>query len=283
MMVERRRHLRKRFGVGLRDGATMGETQVSELDFWSARLAQGVISRKEFMGRAAGLGASATLISGLLARIEAVAAETPRKGGVLRLGLAGGNTTDSVDVTTYNDSVWIDAGRGLFNGIVEWGQDGKPHPELAEGFEPKNGAKDWIFNLRKGVRFSNGPEFTADDAVYSLNLHRGDTKSGGAGSLKAITDVKKLDKYQIQISLAAPDADLPYALTDYHVLMVPDGFKDWAINRASPIRRSCCRRPMRRSTGRSTKARFFRPAPPRPASRSMSRESPPMASGPTSG
>ena len=201
---------------------------MSELDFWSARLAQGVISRREFMGRAAALGASTTVISGLLARIDAVAAETPRKGGVLRLGLAGGNTTDSVDVTTYNDSVWIDAGRGLFNGIVEWGQDGKPHPELAEGFEPKNGAKDWIFNLRKGVKFSNGQEFTADDAVYSLNLHRGDTKSGGAGSLKAITDVKKLDKYQIQISLAAPDADLPYALTDYHVLMVPDGFKDWA-------------------------------------------------------
>ena len=29
--------------------------------------------------------------------------------------------------------------------------------------------------------------------------------------MKPITDVKKLDKYQIQISLAAPDADLPYS------------------------------------------------------------------------
>ena len=46
--------------------------------------------------------------------------------------------------------------------------------------------------------------------------------------MKPVTDIKKLDKYQIQISLAAADADLPYALTDYHVLMVPDGFKDWA-------------------------------------------------------
>ena len=122
----------------------------------------------------------------------------------------------------------IDVGPGLFNGIVEWGQDGKPHPQLAESFEPTNGAKDWIFNLRKGMKFSNGQEFTADDEIYSLNLHRGDSKSGGAGSLKPITDVKKLDKYQIQISLAAADADLPYALTDYHVLMVPDGFKDWS-------------------------------------------------------
>ena len=40
--------------------------------------------------------------------------------------------------------------------------------------------------------------------------------------------MKKLDDHQIQISLSAPDADLPYSLTDYHLLMVPDGFKDWA-------------------------------------------------------
>ena len=122
----------------------------------------------------------------------------------------------------------IDTSHGLFDGIVEWGDDGKPHPDLAESFEPKNGAKDWIFNLRKGIKFSNGQEFTADDAIYSLNLHRGDTKSGGASTFKPVTDIKKLDKYQIQISLDGPDADLPYALTDYHVHMVPDGFKDWA-------------------------------------------------------
>ena len=201
---------------------------MSELDYWNGRLLKGAISRREFMGRAAALGASSVAISAMLASADAVAAETPKKGGVLRLGLGGGSTTDSVDVTTYIDSVMIDVGPGLFNGIVEWGQDGKPHPQLAESFEPTNGAKDWIFNLRKGIKFSNGQEFTADDAIYSLNLHRGDSKSGGAGSLKPITDVKKLDKYQIQISLAAADADLPYALTDYHVLMVPDGFKDWS-------------------------------------------------------
>ncbi len=147
---------------------------------------------------------------------------------MLRLGLGGGSTTDSIDITSYNDSVMIDTGHGLFDGIVEWGQDGRPHPDLAESWEPKNGAKDWVFNLRKGIKFSNGQEFTADDAIYSLNLHRGDTKSGGAATFKPVTDIKKLDKYQIQISLNAPDADLPYALTDYHVHMVPDGFKDWA-------------------------------------------------------
>ena len=201
---------------------------MSELDYWNGRLLKGAVSRREFMGRAAALGASSLAISTMLASADARAAETPKKGGVLRLGLGGGSTTDSIDITSYNDSVMIDTGHGLFDGIVEWGDDGRPHPDLAESFEPKNGAKDWVFNLRKGIKFSNGQEFTADDAIYSLNLHRGDTKSGGAPTFKPVTDIKKLDKYQIQISLNGPDADLPYALTDYHVHMVPDGFKDWA-------------------------------------------------------
>src|SRR5271157_6357902 len=133
---------------------------MTELDYWKARLNKGSISRREFMGRAAALGASSLAISTMLE--SAKAAETPKKGGVLRLGLAGGSTTDSADVTSYNDSVMIDVSRGLFNGLVEWGEDGKPKPELAESFEPTNGAKDWILNLRKGITFSNGQEFTAD-------------------------------------------------------------------------------------------------------------------------
>ena len=201
---------------------------MNELDYWNGRLIKGAISRREFMGRAAALGASGLAISTLLASADATAADTPKNGGVLKLGLAGGSTTDSLDFRTTTDSVLIDANHGLWNCLAEWGQDGKPHPELAESWEATNGAKDWVLNLRKGVTFSNGKEFTADDAIYSLNLHRGDTKSGGATSVKGVTDIKKLNDHQIQISLSAPDADLPYGLTDYHLMMVPDGFKDWA-------------------------------------------------------
>ena len=201
---------------------------MSELNYWKVRLLNGAVSRREFMGRAAALGASSLAISSILASADALAADTPKNGGVLRLGLAGGSTTDSLEPGSWNDSVMIDVGAGVYSGLVEWAQDGKPVPALAEKLEPKNGAKDWILDLRKGVKFSNGQEFTADDAVYSLNMHRGDTKSGAAGAMKEVTDVKKLDKYQIQVLLAAPNADFPYTLTDYHLMMVPNGFKDWA-------------------------------------------------------
>ena len=180
------------------------------------------------MGRAAALGASSLAISTILTSADAIAADAPKNGGVLKLGLAGGSTTDSLDFRTTTDSVLIDTNHGLWNCLAKWGQDGRPHPELAESWEATNGAKDWIFKLRRGVTFSNGKEFTADDAIYSLNLHRGDTKSGGATSVKGVTDIKKLDDHQIQISLSAADADFPYGMTDYHLMMVPDGFKDWA-------------------------------------------------------
>ena len=202
---------------------------MSELDTWYARLIKSAISRREFMGRAAALGASSVAISTMLESAARAAADAPKKGGVLRLGLAGGSTTDSVDVTSYNDSVMIDVSHGLFNGLVEWAQDGKPVPELAESFEPKNGAKDWVFNLRKGdqVLERAGVHRRRRDLLAQPPSRR--TPSPAAPDpMKAVTDVKKLDKYQIQLSLAAADADLPYSLTDYHLLMVPDGFKDWA-------------------------------------------------------
>ncbi len=182
--------------------------------------------RTATIGRRAVLGGTAAMLPLLGAR---AAEEAPRRGGTLRLGMAGGSTSDTLDITTSTDWVNVVVMFALYNGLVENGPDNKPVPELAESFAAKPGATEWVFNLRKDVHFSNGKAFDADDAVYSLNLHRGaKTKSGAAGPMKAISDVKKLDTHQIQITLAAADADLPYVLSDYHVLMVPEGFKDWA-------------------------------------------------------
>jgi peptide/nickel transport system substrate-binding protein len=202
---------------------------MSELDYWQGRLKKGAIDRREFLGRAAALGASASAIASALTSVAAFAAETPKKGGTLHLGLGGGSTTDSWDIGSYTDSVMIDASHGVFNGLIEWAEDGKPKPDLASSIEPSKDAKEWVFNLRKGVKFHNGKELTADDVVYSLNYHRGaDSKSGGKASLAAVDDITKLDPHQIKITLKGGDADFLYSLTDYHLLTVPDGFKDWA-------------------------------------------------------
>jgi len=199
---------------------------MSELEYLKQLHAKGRLSRRDFMGRAAALGAGTALVSTMLSDIAK--ADEPQQGGTLRLGVAGGSTTDSMDPTTWTDSVALVCGFTCMNGLVENGPDNKPIPELAESWEAKPGAAEWVFKLRKGIQFHNGKEFDADDAIYSLNLHRGESKSGAAGAMKEITDIKKIDANQIQITLASGDADLPYVLSDYHLLMVPKDFKDWA-------------------------------------------------------
>jgi peptide/nickel transport system substrate-binding protein len=201
---------------------------MDQLEYLKQQHLRDRISRREFVGRAAALGAGAALISTLVASVEAHAAETPKPGGHLRLGLGGGSTTDSMDTASYTDSVMVAVSRSVFSGLVEWGQDGKPMPELAESWEIKPGAAEWVLNLRKGVTFSNGKTFDADDAIYSINLHRGQTKSGASGSFKVIKDVKKLDANQILVTLDSGDADFAYVLTDYHMLVVPNGYTDWS-------------------------------------------------------
>lgn len=200
---------------------------MSEIEFLKLQHELGRISRREFLGRAVASGASAALLT-TVTNIEASAAEMPRKGGKLRLGVGGGSTTDTLDPTAWTDTAMVVAGSAHYNALVEPAPDRSSMPELAESWEAKPGAAQWVFNLRKGVTFHNGKTFDADDAIYSINLHRGNTKSGAAGSFKEITDVKKLTPNQILVTLASGDGEFPAVLTDYHAKMVPDGFKDWA-------------------------------------------------------
>ena len=44
-------------------------------------------------------------------------------------------------------------------------------PDLAESFEPSDGAKKWVFKVRKGATFHNGKTVTADDVVASVRHH----------------------------------------------------------------------------------------------------------------
>ncbi len=176
--------------------------------------------------------ASAALAAGFAGRAAgaAVAEENDRpvSGGTLRLGLGGGSTTDSLDPRAWDDSVMIDTAFAIYNGLVENSADNRPVPELATFWEPGDGARTWVFSLRKGVHFHNGKPFDADDVVYSLNLHRGDSTSGAAGVMKPVTDVKALDAATVQVTLASANADFPTVLSDYHLMMVPRGYTDWA-------------------------------------------------------
>ena len=140
------------------------------------------------------------------------------------LGLAPGSTTDSLDPTTYSIQVPITIGFQFRNRLVGTDLAGAAVGELAESWEALEGAKRWVFKLRRGVTFSNGKDLTAADVVYSLYRHCGpQSKSGAKGQMDVIEEVKQTAPLEVTISLKSPNADLAHLMSDYHLLIQPEG------------------------------------------------------------
>lgn len=173
-------------------------------------------------------GATALGLSAAFGSMPAMAQSAPKKGGVLRMGMEGGSASDSLDPRTYADSIPISYSLMFWNQLVEIDAKGNATPELAESWESKPGAAEWIFNIRKGITFGSGKTLDADDVIYSINLHRGETKSPAKGILEPITQIKKLSANQIQIIMKSGNADLPFVLSDYHLMIVPNGTTDFS-------------------------------------------------------
>lgn len=50
----------------------------------------------------------------------------------------------------------------MYDALVNYGEGGKIEPGLAENWDVSPDGKEYTFNLRKGVKFSDGADFTAD-------------------------------------------------------------------------------------------------------------------------
>jgi len=169
--------------------------------------------------------------AGVIAATGLPAKAAAKRGGTLRLGLNGANTSDSFDGRTHSDAFMINMGHGtVFDCLTEVTAAGELIGELAESWEASADAKTWTFNLRKGVKFHNGKAFGADDVIESLGMHTAEgAKSAAKPIVAAITEMKKMSDHQIQFTLAAGNADFPFLLSDYHILMYPAGMVDEAI------------------------------------------------------
>jgi len=182
----------------------------------------GKISRRDFLTKTALLGVAATLSPTLLA--NNVKAAAPKKGGRFRMGMVGGNTTDSMDPGTLNDAMNQNLNWQIRNNLVEVDYTGNLIPELAESWEASPDAAIWTFQIRKNVEFHNGKTLTSEDVMASINHHRGeDTKSAGKTLLSAVKDIKADGKHLVILTLEAGNADFPAILTDFHFPIFPAG------------------------------------------------------------
>ncbi len=190
----------------------------------SKLVAAGRMSRREFMGRAAALGISAAIANSVFA--TAARAAGPVKGGTIRVGIQGGGSSDSLDPALAANATATQVIRLWGEPLLELDPNGGLWPRLAESFEASADARIWTFKIRSGVNFSNGKTMTADDVLATMERHSGeDTKSGALGIMRGIQNMS-VDGDLFIVELEKPNADLPYLLTDYHLVIQPNGGND---------------------------------------------------------
>ena len=193
---------------------------MNQLEALNKQLADGRLSRREFMQRAAALGAGAALLS------APTLAATPKRGGHVRAGWHGGNTTDSLDPTQLTSEFTALVFFTMGSHLTEVAPDGQLVPELAESYEANADATQWTFDLRQGVEFHNGKTLDADDVIVSIDRHRGeDSKSPTKNLAESITEMRKDGPNRVIFTLREGNADFPFILSSqtFNILPVVDG------------------------------------------------------------
>ncbi|RWO94431.1 MAG: ABC transporter substrate-binding protein [Mesorhizobium sp.] len=194
-----------------------------ELDYLSRRVPAVRLSRREFLGRATALGVSATFTNSLL--VGAAKAQVPQKGGILKVGLNGGGTTDSLD-PAISSTLVANFGYCWGEYLVALAPGGGLENRIAEEIGSSKDAKTWTMKVRKGIEFHNGKTVTAEDVVATLERHSdAKSQSGALGVLKSI-DTIKAHGDEVVLTLKDANADFPYLMTDYHLIIQPNGGKD---------------------------------------------------------
>ncbi len=92
-------------------------------------------------------------------------------------------------------------------------QSQQPEPALAKSWTVSKDGLTYILHLRRGLRFSDGHPFDADDVVFSFQVYQDEKVRSVQRDLLRVTDkpinVTKLDQYTVRFELG-----LPYAAGD---------------------------------------------------------------------
>ena len=192
------------------------------------RAIRGGASRRELMALMGALGLGAGIGGTVIGAATQAHAQTPKKGGKIRVAGFGTSTADTLDPAKQSYSTDYCRCTMFYNGLTELDDVMAPQLALAESIENEK-ATVWTIKLRKGVQFHDGKELTSEDVVFSLKRHH----DPAVGTMaKALADQMKEivanGKYEVKITLGAPNADLPVILGTYHFLIAQAGTTDFS-------------------------------------------------------
>ena len=139
----------------------------------------------------------------------------PAHGAELRIGLAADVT--SMDPHFLAIAPNINIAWHVFDALTHVDEDTRLIPGLAVSWRPLD-ATTWEFRLRRGVRFHDGAELTAEDVVFSIERTL-KVPNGQYGIFtRRIVGKEVVDAHTLRLKTATPYAMVPYDLNSVFIV-----------------------------------------------------------------